>query len=462
MILRTVRTRSPRANHRLDSQYFCSPGTQAHERLAVAKASGIPTAGLGGSDGLARVSAPNRFTRAYAAADEESVPYLRPYDVFEYLPQAADRLSVRRTRNLATYQVTQGTILQSCSGRNLGPAVFVDRYLESFTLSHDMIRIHVSDPGLRDYVLAFLNTPTAQALLRRDKTGSVIDHISPSHVAALEVPLFDERFRAQVGALLNRASQMREEARLQIRSVLDRYEQELPSPAGEEPRWSGWTQPSRSLFGRLDAACHDPFVVKTRRALSRAGGLRCNEVASVTMPGRYVRYYVEKQYGEPILSGRQLLQLLPVNLQYISSRSFSDASRYRLQEGWVALQAEGRAEERIAFPVMVTPDRNGWLANNHIARVVPRDGVEPGSLFVAMACQQVQRQVKALATGSVVDAVNVSDLREVILVLPNASLGASVRAAWGKFSAAQRLQDGAVAELETALSAVAGEEQRTA
>lgn len=42
MITMSVRSRSLLAADRLDANYFCSPGTQAAERLAALEMSGVP------------------------------------------------------------------------------------------------------------------------------------------------------------------------------------------------------------------------------------------------------------------------------------------------------------------------------------------------------------------------------------------------------------------------------------
>src|SRR2546422_6560736 len=35
----------------------------------------------------------------------------------------------------------------------------------------------------------------------------------------------------------------------------------------------------------------------------------------------------------------------------------------------IAFQADGRFEEALGFPVMVTSDRDGWLASGHVGRL---------------------------------------------------------------------------------------------
>src|SRR5205085_8966485 len=154
MIIQVGRSGAVRRVGRLDSGYHLAPGQVAAARLEKAKAAGVRCRKLGGEGGIAAVWSPNRFKRAYAAAGEGHVPYLRPYDVFSYLPEPADFLSADRTEKLDDYRLKKGMILQTCSGRNLGPAVLVDEFLSRFVLSHDMIRVEIEAETLRFDVLA--------------------------------------------------------------------------------------------------------------------------------------------------------------------------------------------------------------------------------------------------------------------------------------------------------------------
>ena len=216
MKIEAVKVRLLRENGRLDAHYFLSPGVKASEAMAALRRRGLEFRNVGGKQGLGSVWAPLRFKRAYAAEGEPSEPYLRPYDAFEYLPVAADHLSALRTERLDTYRLREGTILQTCSGRNLGPALLVDKYLSRFILSHDMVRIEIPDEELRYFVLGFLLSDTGQELLKRDKTGSVIDHISDHHVSALQVPMLDKMVRKAVADAIKAATERRERARLAL------------------------------------------------------------------------------------------------------------------------------------------------------------------------------------------------------------------------------------------------------
>jgi hypothetical protein len=129
------------------------------------------------------------------------------------------------------------------------------------------------------------------------------------------------------------------------------------------------------------------------------------------------------------------------------TRSF-DYAEYQLSDGMLAFGAEGRAEERIAVPALITSERADWLANNHVMRVLPREGVNVGWLYLAFASWQVQAQVKARSCGSVVDAVYPSDLQEIVLPPADDDRASIVIKAWDDLSSANSLELSAVSELE--------------
>jgi hypothetical protein len=434
---------------RLDAKFMLSAGRLAQERIEAAKAKGLETEQLGG---IAKVILPKRFKRAYAAPGEPGVPYLRPYDVFDFIPEAADMLSAHRS-DVGAYQLERGLILQTCSGRNLGPAVVVDRYLERFCLSHDMVRIRIVDDEIRNYVLAYLNSETGQQLLTRDKTGSVIDHIDDHHVASQEIPLLDAATRGGISALMSEATRLREQARLVLNELQVEFESNLPGSTRDKPLREGWSVDARGLTGRLDAASHDPLVKRLRSELLSRGGQPAGTLATVVKPpGRYKTAYVEAPFGKPMLSGRQLLQTRPINLRRIALGSLKNTDDYILRAEWLAYQADGRAEERLGCPVLITADRDGWLASGHVARMIPRNGVHHGWLYLAVRSTHAQLQLKSRASGSVVDATFPSDMEDVIL--PPRATDASadeVLAAWEGFVLANEAQDTAISRIDDAL-----------
>ncbi|MCW5774894.1 MAG: restriction endonuclease subunit S [Phycisphaeraceae bacterium] len=440
---------------RLDAKFHLSEGSAVAARMHCARKT-LEFRQLGGEDGIGRAWYPTRFKRIYAVLDEDFVPYLRPYDVFSYLPRAADRLSATRSHRLTDYRISKDTILMTCSGRNLGPAVITDAYLAQFVLSHDMIRLKIEDETLRLYVLGYLATTTAQHLLRRDKGGSVIDHITPNHVSAQKIPLLPEEEMVQIASLMKQSVHLREASRVGLSALQADYENSIPAIERRRKRLcQGWTVRSRDIRSRMDAAPYDPVVVKTRKNLLKSGGHRVDALAEVQKPGgRYRTLYVTPEHGLPLLSGAQVLQFRPINLSFMPEKALRNVDRYRLRAGWIAYQADGRAEESLGEPVIITRDRDGWLASGHIGRVIAKDGVEPGHLWMALRTAQAQIQIKAAASGSVVDSTFPADIEEVVLPpLPTIDVRAVMKL-WDNFVRAQELEAQAVALIEASLDTV--------
>lgn len=445
-IVQSVRARSVAASDRLDAAYFTSPGARAQESMLLAEAAGLEVVELGE---LADVSAPGRFKREWASPGEASIPYLRPYDIFEYVPSPAGHLSVARSGNLPSLRVDPGTILQTCSGRNLGPSVLVDDELATYALSHDLVRIRVDDEIDRMVVHAYLLTGTGQALLRQGKSGSVIDHLTPKHVAGLPVPMFCSAVRTEIGSAMRTHVDRLAAARTTFADIHRLLAEGYPREERSGPNREGWTTSSSKLTPRrIDAAFHDPAVERARSRLIAAGGVRVCDLADVWLPPRYKRYYVNPPEGRPILSGRQILQYRAINLRHVSDRSFSDPTSMEVRHGMTLFGGVGRAEGRLGSAGLVGPDRDGWLASNDVMRLVPRPGISPGAVYAAFAVPAVQQQIEALPYGSVIDHLYPDDIEQVIVPqIPDDAAGAVAAAA---VEAAEALAgiDNTVANLE--------------
>lgn len=444
----TARSHSLISSDRLDARFFTADGAGVSEKLLLLEGSGVDVVPLGD---LGTVWDPPRFARAYARQHEPSLPYLRPYDVFDYVPLASDRLSLGRNQDLENLVPAPGTILQTCSGRNLGPCTMADEYLDQFALSHDMIRISVASIEDRFYLLTFLKTALGQQLLRRSMSGSVIDHLTTADVRAVPVPMVPPPARAGVAALAKQAHGALASARQLMVKVLERQSERLPLPAREKPLREGWSIGSREIADRLDVAYYDPVVRAARQQVRDAGGFRCGDLARAYLPSRYKRYYVEQQHGRPILSGRQLLQAEPVNLRYVSDRSFKTPELYELQEGMTIFGAVGRAEGRQGAATLITSERRGWLASNDVMRLTPRPGIPAASLWLAIATPQVRMQINALSFGSVIDHMNPWDVEDIFVPMVDPELAAEAQDAWALFDKANERQREATSTLEAQL-----------
>ncbi|HCG55519.1 MULTISPECIES: hypothetical protein [Brevibacterium] len=445
MRLAPVRSAALYEGNRIDARYFTS--TAVRIKVVLKNAAEVDLRAVGD---YANVRAPARFKRAYAAPSEEYISYLRPYDVFEFLPPEADRLSIKRTEDLEEYRIQPGDLLQTCSGRNLGPLTIADDYLARFALSHDMIRVTIADEMDRYYTLAVLQSPTGQALLRGDLNGSVIDHITIGQVSNVEIP-FISSVQNEVAKLMREAVETRGNARTKLRSVVERVNEKYPSEP-VEPYRAGWTVKASEIGTRLDAAFHSQHIADVRKQLMDNGGGLLGDAANVIKPGgRPKLYYVGPEEGVPFLSGRQILQLDVVGAKNIATRSVDKNSGYGLEKGWITFQADGRAEESLGYPSVVLEDRADWFASGHVGRAAPKNENHTGWIWASMASDIVQHQIAALACGSVVDALYESDLEKVVIPPFDEVDAQMAQEAWNELSESVQKSTEAIKKVESAL-----------
>lgn len=399
---------------------------------------------------------PGRFARVWAASAEHGKPLLVPYDAFRYVPWSRSYLSKTQVGEYAQAEVARGTILVVRSGRNCGPVTMVDSHLAQFVMSDDMLRISGA-PLSEDafYFYAFLASPTGQETVRRDRNGSVIDHIGPDQLAALSYPLVDKRLRVFCAGQFRKGFELREKGRLTLARTQDAFISLFglkDNAIAESSR--RFTVRRSQLRDRLDAEPHVPIYAAWRDRIQAAGGCTLHDIAEVFKPAsRYKTNYVDDpQHGVAMMNGRQISQYRAIALRWMSLSAFKNPDQFRLKAGTTLLTADGRAEENLADCVLVTGDRAGWAASGHVHRVTPRDGVNAGLVYLACSCAPVQAQLKALATGSVVDALSEDDVASVIVPYADSEamlkLGRDAEQAWQLFAEASSAEDAAIAALE--------------
>lgn len=435
---------------RLDAKLYQEEVALAHSRVNAWRSQTRKVAEL------ARATVPGRIRLVTVPNPSAGAPYLAAHDAFLAVPAASRYVARSRTRDYSALLLEEGMLLTPSSGRNLGPLAYVGKSLAGFAMT-DIMRIQALDPGNIFYLLAFLLTETGQALIRKGRTGSNVDHLSPTDLEAIDVVWPDKVFRENLSSLLARAESLIDSARRNLASASSQFEELLGIAfpvALAEQNLIGPTAFSVELNdvpSRLDAAYYGPLATACRESVRSVHHDTLDAVADLLFLERYKRYYVDQGFGKPILSGRQLLQLRPVNLRYISTRSFNDVRRFEIRKGWSLFPCRGRSEGSLGTPAYVYSSRDGWLASEHVMRAVPRSGVHPGYLYLALASRFVQAQMNSKPTGSVVDVLDPASAAEVLMPrLPRdeARLGEIVVGAWEQISEATTLETQASRDLE--------------
>ena len=443
----------------MDAAYYQDEFIVAKLRVT---ASGLKTIPLAGPDGLVEAWIPSRTSLVFARSPAYGTPYLRAHDALERIPPFERYAALGRMKDGERLRLEPGWIVLTCSGRNFGPCVWVGKRLAEAAMTDIMrLRPRSEDDGL--YALAFLNTPTGKTLIRRDPAGSVINHLAPADLSAIPVPVIPDGLRATVVAdtkravaLCDAASEELLELDAELRSLLGLGERSPTTWAVSDngPRIS--TRVATELGSRVDAEFFSERHASAVGRIAASDHDRLDAVADLLILSRYKRYYTEPPHGTPILSGSQLHQFRPVALKNISDRSFNDPEEYRLKRGWSVIACDGRSEGDLGRPGYVSSLWENWMASNHLMRVIPRPGIHPGYLHAALMVQETQIQLKSVATGSVVDALDASTTASVIIPRvgdAEENLGKRVDAAYEKWADAHRLLDSAASVFEAEVRA---------
>lgn len=101
MKIQVANARDLLAGGRIDARYVVDGVAAMRDRLSTAARNRVISS-------MGHASMPARIKKVKATAEEKAVPYLRPYDVFEYLPPQSDAISWDRTPSIETYTIREG------------------------------------------------------------------------------------------------------------------------------------------------------------------------------------------------------------------------------------------------------------------------------------------------------------------------------------------------------------------
>lgn len=380
-----------------------------------------------------------RFKRVYASNASSGWPYLSPSDAFDFRPIsdkfiAPDHAPQEAKRHFAK----EGWVLVSASG-SVGRVLYTTKRLEKFFLTHDLIRVVPKIDYPIGYIYTFLSTWIGQALMNKDQYGSAIKHLEPHHISELPIPLLPNDVQLSIHHQIIDAYKMRDEAN----SLLDKATELLYTITGLQtypisevpylkppsqnqqsihkmPHPQAFTIKSENLMNRLDVSYHVPTAKLAVNLISNLS-IPCSKlgylVQDVLLPNRFKRIYVKKEYGIPFLQGSHLSQNIIHDLKYISTRANEkNIEQCLIRSGYILITRSGT----IGVLSLVSSLRNGWVASEHILRIIPREElINPGYLALFLMTPYGQYQVTSKIYGGVVDEITADDLKEVSIPLPS-------------------------------------------
>ena len=399
------------------------------------------------------------FSRMFVDDPSLGEPYVSARDIVNASVSPAGYLSRRHGALLQDLRLCEGMILVTCSGMNLGKAVWARHDLDGLVASHDLIRIEpnpeAAPPG---YLYAFLASRYGHALIRKQIYGGNIKHVEPGHIADLPIPRFGKTVEQRAHDLVTRAANARSEA-VSLFAGADALLIELlslPKPKLQAEYRSPYiASASFSQFQRRgDGYYYAPVNTDARHAFDSAKNpITVGEVADVFIPGIFKRQYAsDPAYGVPYITGGDVFQLAPTSSQFLLKRVASGVGLV-LRKGMIVIQEAGQLGGLIGRSVLVGDHLDGFACSNNMVRVTAKNEADTGYLLAVLSSAYGVRLISREAAGSSIPHIEAGRVRALSIPWPEDK----VRARIGKLVMdAQRLRDQAVSADRDARSLVEG------
>ena len=381
---------------------------------------------LWGDNGLVnKAFVGGRFKRIYTN-NKSDISFFLPSDIENVYPSPSKHISRKTETDIESLRVYKNMLLMSVSG-TIGKTSLVGNRLNGQVFSHDLLRITFNGNYDLGYVYAFLNTDVGLTILQSNNYGAVIDHIEPDHLKKVPIPNAPDSVKKEIHELVIKSYDLRDQSNDLINQAQKLLYNELQLPdiaeikaeyRDEKAGFRNFTIKISELNNRFDASYHIPEVKSIIELISRNAG----EVTTIgdkriskkiVLPGRFKRVYVEKENGTPFFGGKQLLQLNPSNVKYLSISHHGEriSSELLLEENMCLITRSGT----IGKAMIVPKHWAGWVINEHCLRILPTSDQIAGYIYAWLDSPYCEPLIKRYIYGAVVDEIDDNHLSNVAI-----------------------------------------------
>jgi type I restriction enzyme, S subunit len=439
------------AGMRFEASVFNLEAKQARELI---KNCGFPVVSLLDKSLVESASYPNRFKRNYVKKDV-GLPFILPSQISEIDPKPSKWIYGLKSDDLDKLCARQWDLLLTRSG-TIGQCSLANKSLDGKVMSDDLIRI-VTQDKYRGYLYIFIKSKVGQLLLQTSNYGAVIQHIEPTHLAEIEVPVptddIVEKINTLVSAeftLIDQSNDLIHRAQELLISTLNLLpiDQINPDNFNNKNDVVNFSKKITDENFRLDASFHKPLASKIEETIISNGfklkNLGDEELTTrIILPGRFKRIYVDEFYGVPFLGGKEILDLDPRTEKNLSLEGHGPRIKDQLtiKRNQVMVTCSGTIGK-----VNIAPKHwEGWTSSQHVIRIESTSDWMAGYLFAWLSTDYGVELIKRFTYGAVVDEIEDHHLGLVSVPLINEDtmriIGRLVLRANEKRSWAFRLQN---------------------
>lgn len=415
--------------YRMEASFYTSDG---YTSLNAMRNSGFTLQKIGD---IATVWWFGPFARRYVSDPAYGVPFLSSSNMMEARPKSYNLISKKNTKNLEKYVVKEGDILISRSG-TIGNIALVTKDMGGWTVSEHAIRVIVRDAIDLGTVYCFLQSSLGQFLIQRSMSGSVVQSIYEADISNLSIPKFPLRLRQELTKSIKEVSDLRVEANHLLDEAEKMIQQQLELPDIEyfDPLSETQQNHNATIFSveandniiglnqfgrcRLDATYHEPGAVKIKKfILSKPEGQLLGQLLKdVRNSNLRKRIYVdEPENGVPLLGGKQLTQIRPSDINYLSSSLTRGLKKERVANGWILVSCGGT----IGRTFLVHKNYDQYVFTQDVMRLIIEDSKSySGFVFSYLSSWYGQTQLLQASYGSVQKKLRDFQFRDIAIILP--------------------------------------------
>ncbi len=137
---------------------------------------------------------------------------------------------------------------------------------------------------------------------------------------------------------------------------------------------------------------------------------RLSEIAKVVGFGPFKRYYIDDlQYGVPLISSSEMMELKPTYEGIISKEYTKDFEKYLVKRNTILVSCSGT----IGNITFVDDRLNNMAISQHALRVIPNDLINLGLLYTFFNSEFGQSLIKGKKSGAVIDELYKDDLYKI-------------------------------------------------
>lgn len=290
------------ANYRFDASYHLSDGVSIRRSIKHS-----PLGETKIYDVTERIFYGIRANRVYVSKPEHAIPFMTGANIMLANLDNTKLISRIHTPGIKEMTLKPGWVMITRSG-TVGQTAWSNKIHEGKYGSEDIIRVVPNSKIKGGLLYAFFASKYGQSLLTQGSFGAVIQHIEPSFIGEIKMPVFENVFENEVHNLIEQAARLREESTNALNTAVEVFENNIGSSKFSFDHQSAAISSKNiaARFVRFDAQ----YQIGNKRLLKEKENLKTIKIESlatkILVGNRGKREYVEKN-GVPFLSSSDMM-----------------------------------------------------------------------------------------------------------------------------------------------------------